>query len=389
MDGRTADVIVVGLGAFGSATACQLAKRGVKVIGIDQFAPPHDKGSSHGNTRITRLAAGEGEAYIPFIRRSHEIWNELEAETGKKLYHRTGGLILGARGGATSHHGKPDFVETTIANARRHGIEHEVLSASEISDRFPQFQTRGDETGYFEHDAGVLIPEACVETQIALAMALGASIRTNEKVVAIEKQGDGVVVRTAAGAYSAAKVIVTAGAWIPGMAEGNVGRNLRVRRQTLHWFETTRPSLYSPATCPVFIWMHGEGDQDYMYGFPMLDGVPGVKVATEQYETACSPDDFDRTVSADESRNMFENHVAGRLACVSSRPVHAAACLYTVSTDSGFIVDTYRDMENVKVVSACSGHGFKNSAGLGERMALWAIGQDDGSLQQFRAARFG
>ncbi|WP_160167943.1 N-methyl-L-tryptophan oxidase [Caballeronia insecticola] len=387
MNETIADVVVVGLGAFGSATAFQLAKRGLKVIGIDRFAPPHDRGSSHGNTRITRLAAGEGEAYIPFIKRSHEIWRALEAQTGRTLYHRTGGLVIGARDSATHHHAKPDFLQQTIANARQFGIEHEVLTAADMSKRYPQFRLRGDELAYFEPDAGVLIPEACIETQIELARASGASIRFNEPVIDIKEQGDGVIVRTALGKYAAARVVVTAGAWIPGMAGGKMAEHLRVMRQTLHWFATTDPSLYSPARCPIFIWMHGNGDHDYMYGFPMIDGQPGVKVATEQYEAACTPDDFDRHVGADESRAMFDAHVAGRLAAVTSTTVHAAACLYTVSTDSGFVIDRYRDMKNVKVVSACSGHGFKNSAGFGERLALWAAGHDDDTLDRFQVSR--
>jgi sarcosine oxidase len=383
-----ADVIVVGLGAFGSATAYQLAKLGANVIGIDQFAPPHDRGSSHGATRITRLAAGEGETYIPFIQRSHAIWCQLEQETGQSLYRRTGGLVLGSGDGTSSHHGKPDFVRTTIANARKFGIEHEVLSAADVRDRYSQFQTRGDEIAYFEHDAGVLFPERCIETQLMQAKSLGASIRLNERVLSIEQQGSGVTVRTTSGTYAAAKAILTAGPWLPDMADIRFRRNLKVMRQTLHWFEASDASAYSPEKCPIFIWMHGDGDQDYMYGFPMVDGKPGVKVATEQYETSCTPDEFDRQVSAAESRAMFDRHVEGRLASVTPKAVHSAACLYTVSTDSAFIVDTHRDMENVTVVSACSGHGFKNSAGVGERLAMWATARESSAFDAFRASRF-
>ncbi|TDQ89379.1 N-methyl-L-tryptophan oxidase [Paraburkholderia silvatlantica] len=388
MGANTADVIVVGLGAFGSATVYQLARQGVKVIGIDQYAPPHDRGASHGSTRITRLAVGEGEVYIPIIKRSHEIWNELEASTGQKLYYKTGGLIMGPQDGTISHHGKPDFVRRTIANAERWGIDHEVLDAVEVSARYPQFQTRGDELAYLEPDSGVLVPEACVQAQLQQALALGAELRLNEKVLYISEEGANVKVRTSLGAYSAAKVVVTAGPWLPAMTGGTMQMNLRVLRQALHWFETTRPSLYSPDVCPIFIWMHGSRDQDYMYGFPMVDGKPGVKVASEQYETECTPDDFDRVVGAEESQEMFDINVAGRLAGVTSKTVHSAACLYTVSSDSGFVVDTYRDMENVMAVSACSGHGFKNSAGLGERMARWATTREPAGLEHFRVARF-
>lgn len=374
---HTADVIVIGLGAFGSATTYQLAARGARVLGIDQFAPPHDRGSSHGATRITRLAVGEGETYVPIIQRSHAIWRELEAATGKKLFHQTGGLIMGPANDATSHHGKTDFLKRTIANAVRFGIPHEVLDAAEVSKRYPQFLTRGDEQGYFEPGSGVLVPEACVEAQLQQASALGATLRLNEKVLGIEERGDSVEVRTNLGTYSAAKVIVTAGPWVPSMAGGEVRNHLRVMRQTLHWFETDEPALYAPERCPIFIWMHGSGDDDYIYGFPMVDGKPGVKVASEQYHTESDPDGYERVVSAQESAAMFEQHVKGRLRSVRPQTAHSAACLYTISTDSGFIVDAYREMRHVTVVSACSGHGFKNSAGLGERLALDALGISD------------
>lgn len=383
-----ADVIVVGLGAFGSATAYQLARRGISVIGIDQFSPPHDRGSSHGATRITRLAVGEGEIYVPLIKRSNEIWDELESATGTALVHRVGGLIMGPRDGTVSHHGKPDFVRRCIAAAQHFGIAHEVLDAGDIGRRYPQFLTRGDELAYYEPDAGILLPEACIQAQIDQARLNGARIHFDEKVLAIEESASGATVTTTAGKYTAAKVVVTAGPWVPGLAAGAVADNLRVMRQVLYWFETTAPELYSAANCPIFIWMHGAGDEDYMYGFPMVDGKGGVKVATEQYHETCDPDAFDRDVSAAEARQMFERNVAGRLKSVLPAVTHRAACMYTVSSDSGFIVDQYRGMRNALVVSACSGHGFKNSAGLGESVALRIMGQDTPQLAPFAVSRF-
>ncbi|HEY0296043.1 MAG TPA: FAD-dependent oxidoreductase, partial [Bordetella sp.] len=207
-------------------------------------------------------------------------------------------------------------------------------------------------------------------------------------VLSISETASGVLVKTAAGDYAAAKVIVTAGPWVPGLAGGRVAGNLRVMRQVLHWFETTQPQRYHPSRCPVFIWMHGERDEDYLYGFPMVDGKDGVKVATEQYDETCDPDAMNRLVSDDESQAMYARNVAGRLKYVEPRTVHRAACMYTVSSDSGFIVDRYQDMENGLVVSACSGHGFKNSAGLGESLALKLMGEPTPGLAPFAVSRF-
>jgi sarcosine oxidase len=193
-----ADVIVIGLGAFGSAVACQLARRGAAVIGIDRFHPPHDLGSSHGATRITRLAVGEGAQYVPFVQRSHQIWRVLESELGQPLHLRTGGLIMGSGDGRAVHHGRPDFVQQTIDVAQRCGIAHEVLRAADIRDRYPQFLVRGDELAYCERDAGVLLPERCVAAQIESARAHGATLRLNEPVLSIRGAAGGVTVRTGA-----------------------------------------------------------------------------------------------------------------------------------------------------------------------------------------------
>ncbi|NRF65779.1 N-methyl-L-tryptophan oxidase [Aquincola sp. S2] len=370
-----ADVIVIGLGAFGSATAWQLARRGARVIGIDRFAPPHDRGSSHGATRITRLAIGEGELYVPIVLRSHQIWQALEAAHGERLYLKTGGLTMGAGVGQAHHHRRPDFLRRTIAAARRFDIPHEVLNAAEVAARFAQFLVRGDEVAYYEPDAGVLKPERCVAVQLEAARRAGAVLRLNETVLAIESAPGGAAVRTDRGSVAAGHVIVTAGPWLPGLVGGAYAAQLRVMRQALHWFRPAEPALYASPGCPVFIWMHGSGDGDTFYGFPMVDGFGGVKVATEQYRQTTDPDHLVREVGAEESADMHARHVAGRLRSVTPERVHAAACPYTVSPDSGFVVDRHPTLDHVTVVSACSGHGFKHSAGLGEALAQATLGE--------------
>jgi sarcosine oxidase len=209
------DVIVIGLGAMGSATAYQLARRGARVLGIDRYHPPHDLGSSHGGTRITRLSVGEGAEYVPLVRRSHRIWREIEAASGEALMLTTGGLVIGPTQGGSELHGQRDFVNRTIELARSFGIAHELLDADEVARRFPQFLMRGDERAYFEPEAGILRPERCVAVQLELARRAGARLITGEAVTGLAALGDAVTALTATGGYQAAHAVVTAGAWIP------------------------------------------------------------------------------------------------------------------------------------------------------------------------------
>lgn len=380
------DVIVVGLGALGAATLYQLSQRGARVLGIDQFAPPHDQGSSHGDSRITRLAVGEGDEYVPFVQRSHAIWRELEARTGKPLMTTTGGLILAPEGRVAEHHGKPDFVRRTIACAQRFGIAHEVLDAAAIRQRFPQFHLQGDEIGYFEHEAGFVRPEDAIGAQLAVARASGAQTRTGERVRAVEPTGSGgsgdtVRVRTDTASFTADRVVVAAGAWLPGFlgqqARADWQADFSVHRQVMHWFDTGSAAAdFAPGRFPIFIWMFGDGQEDYMYGFPSSDPAqPALKVATEQYVATTTPDTIDRTVSPEESAAMYRDRVAGRFPQIGGRALKARACMYTVTPDRRFVIDALDGLPNVLVASACSGHGFKHSAGLGDAIADRVLGR--------------
>ena len=375
------DVIVIGLGAIGSACLYQLAKSGRRVLGIDRYAPPHTLGSSHGETRITRQAAGEGEAYVPLVMRSHEIWREIEAETGAELLVQCGALVMAGRGTAASHHGKQDFVRKTIALAERFGIAHEVLDAAEIGARYPQFGVTGSEIGYFEPGGGFVRPEACIAAQIGLARRLGAEVRLDTKIIDVAEDGPGAMaVTTEAGdRYTAERVVMAAGPWAPSLGSGTAGagvfRQLRVCRQVLHWFEVADAAAFSPARCPVFIWMHGDGPTDYLYGFPQPARAQGVKVATEQYAEATDPELVRREVDAGEQRAMYAEHVEGRILGIGPGVLRSSVCMYTVTPDSGFVVDWLGRNERVLLASACSGHGFKHSAGLGEVVARMVAGE--------------
>jgi sarcosine oxidase len=389
---NAADVIVVGLGAMGSAALYQAAKLGASVIGIDRFNPPHDRGSSHGDTRITREAIGEGREFVPLVQRSNRIWEELEEATGRTLLTRNGALVLASQRISGDHHGSSSFVQDTIGAAKEFGVAHEVLDAGEIRRRYPQFKLSGDEIGYFEPGAGFLRPEACVETQLVLARQLGAKVFTGETVLNLSEDQPGTVeVRTERATYSAARVIVTAGPWIQKLLGAPYERYFKIYRQVLCWFALEKnPEQYSATRFPVFIWIVGNRPRDMLYGFPTVDGpAGGLKVATEQYDATVDPDVVSRTIGDSDIAAMYREYIAPHFPDVSGKCLRAVTCLYTVTPDAKFIVDAFRDCEKVLFASACSGHGFKHSAAIGEALASWALGRPSTvDLSPFRLDRF-
>src|SRR5215469_1419607 len=274
------DVAVLGLGAVGSATVYQLARRNARVLGIDRYAPPHGFGSTHGETRITREAIGEGQHLTPLARRSHQIWREIEKETGVPLLSR-GGLLVISGPGRTSFTHVEDFLANTVTAARTYGIAHEMLDARAIRARFPQFRIREDEVGYFEPGAGFVRPEACVTAQLDLARRHGADIHLNEQVTAFFQTSDEVLIRTERDEHRAKLLIISAGAWLPEFLEPRPASVFRVFRQVMFWF-AARDASFAPELFPVFIW-ELSGRSQAIYGFPDI-GRQGVKVATEQYE---------------------------------------------------------------------------------------------------------
>ena len=372
----TADMVVVGLGAVGSATLYQSAKLGAKVIGIDRFVPPHDQGSSHGETRITRQAIGEGRAFVPLVLRSNEIWEELEAATGCSLLTRNGGLVLASAGIHGSHHGSNAFLAETIDAAKSFGIPHEQLTTDEIRHRYPQFELTAGEQGYFEPGAGFLRPEACVETQIAEAGKLGARSFTSETVIAVSQKADAVELTTDKATYSASKVILTAGPWITGFLPPEYASNFLVYRQTLCWFALEQHrDRYTQKRFPIFIWITGNELEDMLYGFPAVNGPDGgIKAATESYEDTVDPDRVPRDVSGESVARMYMHYIAPRLPDVSRQCLRTATCLYTVTPDAKFVIDFVDEHQNILFASACSGHGFKHSPAVGEALAQQALG---------------
>jgi sarcosine oxidase len=370
------ETIVIGLGATGSATVCQLARKGNAVLGIDQFAPPHRRGSTHGDTRITRLAIGEGGQYTPLAVRSHHLWRELEEETGSQLLTTNGCLIISGGATAAQMHVE-NFFANTLAAAQRYGIAHEILNAGQIRSRFPHFKVSDDEVGYLERDGGFLYPEVCVRAQLTAAERFGATLHTQERVTGFAAASGGVTVTTDRGRYGADKLIVAAGPWLPGLIEAHLARYFKVYRQVMFWFDVEGPiDSFLPARLPVFIW-ELQGRKHGIYGFPAVAGPSGgVKIATEQFACTTSADAATLTVSDEEKRLMYEACVAPYLSSISVRCVKALPCLYTVTPDFAFVIDFHPDCERVILASPCSGHGFKHSPAVGEALSELVV---DGS----------
>jgi sarcosine oxidase len=367
--------IVLGLGAIGSAAAHHLAKLGNHVLGLDQYAPPHAFGSSHGDTRITRLAIGEGPDLTPLALRSHELWRALEQETGARLLTECGGLVISSRTKTFVSRGVTQFFANTVAAARQHGIAHELLDAVQIRRRFPQFAVRDHEEGYFEPQAGFLAVEACVRAQLAGARELGADIRGDERALDFACNPDGVTVTTDRNLYQTDHLLITAGAWLPKLIEPPVANLFRVTRQVMHWFEIAKSAdMFLPGACPIFIWELADRPQG-IYGIPAVGGVDGVKVATETAHVV-DPDRVDRAVAPDEAAAVYAGYVAPYLPGLGPRAVRSAVCLYTEAPGGRFVIDALPGHPRVTFASACSGHGFKHSAALGEALAQRVVQGD-------------
>jgi sarcosine oxidase len=375
------EVIVVGAGAMGAAVSWQLARRGVSVIALDRYAPPHDGGSTHGESRMTRLAVGEGEEYVPLVRRSHEIWREVEAESRHTLLTQTGGIVIGGPGSA--------FLDRTREIAARHGIAHETMDGTELNVRFPMFAAGEQARAYYEPEAGYVRPDAAVATQLNLAAKAGARLRFTETVLEWQASPEGVRVRTDRGMHDADQLVLCPGAWIVQLFPE--GRELfAVYRQLLHWF----PIVDQPpglGEMPVFIWDFGGERTGFVhlhgfYGFPPLAG--GVKVATEQFERTIEPDGAQHPATSEEAEHMRGDVVGERLPWLGPTPLRTASCLYTSTRGSRFVIDRHPTYPNVMIVSACSGHGFKHSAAVGEAVAQSITGErPDIDLRPFQYPR--
>ena len=370
------DVIVAGLGAMGSAALAELARRGARVLGLERFEIGHDRGSSHGGTRIIRLGYFEHPSYVPLVRRAYDLWRDLEKATGETILTVTGIVEMGL----------PDstLVTGTLASSRLHGLPHQVLDAAALMQRYPQFKIPKDFVAVIQPDGGVLEPEKAIGAQLALAKAAGAEIRTGEKVLAIEPTAGGVRVTTENGMVEAGKVIVAAGAWASTLLPEDA-LPLHVTRQALIWVAPKEPALFTADRFPVFM-IEGEGGGIY-YGFPLQDGA--LKIALHHHvREKVDPEIYDRAVSAADEA-LIRPALAAFLPAADGPRVATKTCLYTMTPDEDFVIGPLPGMPHIIVASPCSGHGFKFSPAIGEIVAdLAAKGETRHDISRFSPARF-
>lgn len=370
------DVIVLGLGGMGSAAAFELARRGRRVLGLEQFALGHDRGSSHGQTRIIRQAYFEHPDYVPLLHRAYERWYELEQLQGQHLFTECGGLNIGLPEGEL------------IAGVRRSAAEHrlsvEELSPAELRRRFPQFQFDDRYVGVLERNAGFLYVEACVLAHAAAASAAGADLRPEEPALSWESDGQGVIVTTKRQQYRAARLVVTAGSWAGSMLR-DLGLPLTVRRKVLFWYGTSSDARFRRNVFPIYM---AETPDGFYYGFPLLDGY-GHKVARHDGgDIVTDPLTVNRSVTPADAADCRQ-FLAAHLPAVSGPLRDSRVCLYTLTPDSHFIIDVHPKHPQVALAAGFSGHGFKFASVVGEILAdLADQGRTELPIGMFRLNRF-
>ena len=375
-----ADVVVIGLGGMGSAVAAHLARRGRRVVGLEQFEPVHDRGSSHGGSRIIRQAYFEHPAYVPLVLRAYELWQDVARATGRAaMVATTGALMIGP----------PDseLVTGSRQSAEQWGLAHELLDAGELRRRFPTFSPTPDTVALHERQAGVLNPEEAVGAHLRLAAEAGADLHFSEPVRGwvAHPSGQGVAVTSAAGTVRADQLVVCPGPWAPELL-GDLGVPFTIERRVQFWFRPggPRPELFDPDRHPVWIWDDGGA---LPYGIPAV-GRPEVKVAWHHRGGRCTADDLDRTVSPVEVDSIAEA-VRRLVPFMPGSFAGAKACMYTATPDGHFVIGRHPRHPQVVVVSACSGHGFKFAPVIGEIVAdLVTTGATAHPISMFEPGRF-
>lgn len=371
----TYQAIVLGVGGVGSAALDHLARRGVRVLGLDRFPPGHDRGSSHGATRIIRQAYFEHPHYVPLVLRAYDLWDELARRVSQTLYEEVGLLQIGPPRG--------EVVGGVLASAEAHGLEVDRLSAEQITRQWPGFHVPDAMGGVYERRAGFLHVERCVSAQASLAVAAGAELLTDRAIVSWQADGSGIVVRTDRETLCADALVICTGAWA-GQMLANIGVRFEVRRKPLFWFETL-DEAYRKEHCPAFLY---ELPQGIFYGTPQLDA-DGVKVAEHTGgDVVADPLDLVRQMTAIDLLPV-EQFVRACLPRAGRRVTRHSVCMYTMSPDAHFVVDRHPLHPQVIFVAGLSGHGFKFTPVLGEIIADLIIdGQTKQPIDFLRRSRF-
>ncbi len=357
MSARAFDVIVIGLGAAGSATLYHLARSGARVLGLDRFAPPHPHGSTHSESRIIRKAYFEGAQYLPLLTRAYELWSELEDDAGTELVNLIGCLNIGP---PESH-----LVGGAVASADAIGANCEVLEAGQVMTRFPGYRLPRDHLSVLDLEAGFIRPERCITAHLKLARAHGAEVRLDNPVQSWLPNGSGVTVSTRVESFASHRVVLTAGAWMRDFAKVP----LVIERVTNSWFAPVGPG-YKASECPVFIFEDADGVRSY--GFPDLGS--GVKVGLHhQGSLHRHPDEVPRVITPDDEAQV--RHVVERLLPnAAGIGLRTSVCLYSNTPDKDYLIDFLPQSDRRVVIgSACSGHGFKASSAVGEQLAALAM----------------
>jgi sarcosine oxidase len=378
MNTRHYNAIVIGLGAMGSATLYHLARRGWRVLGLEQFAPGHQRGSSHGDSRIIRETYFEHPLYVPLVRRAHELWRELEDRSGSSLMTITGGLMIGPPDGSV--------VPGTLRSAEEHDLPHDILASSEVGERFPAFHLDKDLIAVFDPRAGFLDPEACNRAHIKLARDIGAEARFSEPALDWIADGGGVRVTTSSDSYSADRLVIAAGSWDSALLPDLV-LPLTIERQAVFWLEPANgASQYELGHFPIYAYEYRAGS--ICYGFPRLPR--GVKSSVmHDGEIIQDPDRVKRTVDESEV-DPLRAALRPILPGLSEASVRESdVCLFTNTPDHDFIIDFHPFFPQVLISSPCSGHGFKFASAIGEIQAdLLSKGETEFDLSPFRIDRW-
>lgn len=341
------DVIVIGLGGMGGAAAYRLAQRGKRVLGLEKFTPVHTQGSSHGGSRITRQAYFEDPAYVPLLLRAHEMWDQIERDSGEHIFHRVGGVIVGPP--------ESGAIRGSRASAEQWDLKHEILDAREIRRRFPAMRPAPDEIALYEEGAGFVVPEKAVRAHLELARKAGADLHFEEPVTHWEEGR----VTTATATYEAEHVVVCPGPWAPQLLE-DLQIPFGIERQVQYFFRPTE----NFRDHPIYIWDRADGTE--FYGFPELDGA--VKVAFHSGGPICTPETIDRTVH-DHEVEAIANAVSPAMPGLTGTFQRAATCMYTNTADGHFVIAKHPEKRNVTVACGFSGHGFKFVPVVGEILA--------------------